>query len=105
MPKWKRLKGIPHNMTRSFFGTERFYSCGYMGDWLLHAARKLGLTKASLNVLSASFEPTELNIYPLTFNADSLKEVIHKELIANGFETDFITEARINFQFLNPNIY
>ena len=105
MPKWRRLKAIPHNITQSFFGTERFYSCGYMGDWLLHAARKRGLTKASLNVLTATFEPAELNIYPLTFNAESLKGIIHKELIANGFETDFITEARIDFQFLNPNIY
>ncbi|RZK29620.1 MAG: hypothetical protein EOO61_20415 [Hymenobacter sp.] len=105
MAKWRKLNGIPHNITQSFFGTERYYSCGYMGDWLLHAARNLELTKASLDVLTVTFEPAELNIYPLVFNAKSLKEIIDKELVANGFENDFITEVRIDFQFLNPNIY
>ena len=90
MPRRKNLNGIPHNITQSFFGTERYYSCGYMGDWLLNAARQLKLTKASLNVLQASFNPTELNIYPLTLNAKTLKEIIDKELLANGFDTDFI---------------
>ncbi|MDQ2769452.1 MAG: hypothetical protein M3Y54_03000 [Bacteroidota bacterium] len=76
-----------------------------MGDWLLHAARKLNLSEASLNILSATFEPAELNIYPLVLNAQSIREFIHKELLSNGFEADFITEAHIDFQFLNPNIY
>lgn len=105
MAKWRNLNGIPHNITQSFFGTERFYSCGYMGDWLLHAARKLNLTNASFNVLEATFEPAELNLYPLVLHAKSLKTIIDKELLANGFDADFITEARIDFQFLNPNIY
>ncbi|WP_345054709.1 hypothetical protein [Hymenobacter glaciei] len=76
-----------------------------MGDWLLHAARKLNLTNASLNVLEATFEPAELNLYPLVFHAKSLKAIIDKELLANGFDTEFITEAHISFQFLNPKIY
>jgi hypothetical protein len=105
MPKRKNLNGIPHNITQSFFGTERYYSCGYMGDWLLNAARHLNLTKASLDVLQASFTPTELNIYPLTLNARTLKEIIDKELLANGFDTDFIKEAHIDFQFPDPKIY
>lgn len=105
MPKRRNLNGLPHNITQSFFGTERYYSCGYMADWLLNAARKLNLDKASLDVLTATFEPAELNIRPLTFNAWSLKEIIAKELLANGFEAYFIVEARIDFQFLNPNIF
>ena len=83
----------------------RYYNCGYMGDWLLNAARKLDLTEASLNVMTAIFEPAELNIHPLTTNAAALKSIMNKELLANGFDTNFITEARIDFQFLNPNIY
>ncbi|ANH83152.1 hypothetical protein A8C56_21150 [Niabella ginsenosidivorans] len=76
-----------------------------MGDWLLNAARQLKLTKASLNVLQASFNPTELNILPLTLNAKTLKGIIDKELVANGFDIDFITEANIEFQFPDPKIY
>ena len=105
MPKRRNLNGIPHNITQSFFGTERYYSCGYMGDWLLNAARRLGITEASLNVMEAAFEPSELNLYPLILNAKSIKGLIEKELLANGFETDFISEAHIRFQFPNPNFY
>lgn len=105
MPRRRNLNGIPNNITQSFFGTERYYTCGYMGDWLLNAARQLKLTKASLNVLQASFTPTELNIHPLTLNAKTLKEIIDKELVANGFDTDFITEAHIDFQFPDPKLY
>lgn len=105
MPKRKNLNGIPHNITKSFFGTERYYSCGYMGDWLLNAAKRLQLTNAFLDVLQASFSPTQLNIRPLTLNAQELKGIIDKELSANGFELDFITEAGIDFQFPDPNIY
>ena len=108
MPKRRNLNGLPHNITQSFFGTvgtERYYNCGYMADWLLNAARKLNLDKASLNILTATFEPVELNISPLIHNARSLKEIIDKELLANGFEKEFITEAHIDFQFLNLNIF
>ena len=76
-----------------------------MGDWLLKAARRLNLKAASLNVLDATFYSPELNLYPLTLNAKTLKQIIYKELANNGFETDFIVEAKINFQFPDPNIY
>jgi hypothetical protein len=105
MPKRKNLNGIPHNITKSFFGTERYYNGGYMGDWLLNGAKRLQLTKASLDVLKVSFNPTQLNIHPLTLNAKDLKTIIHKELVANGFEANFIKEATIDFQFPDPKIY
>ena len=101
MPKRRNLNGIPHNITHSYFGTERYYSRGYMGDWLLNAVRQLRLTNASLNVLESSFTPKELDIYPLKLNAKALKDIIEKELINNGFDTDFIMEAHIDFQFPN----
>ncbi|MDR3712854.1 MAG: hypothetical protein P4L51_08565 [Puia sp.] len=105
MPRRRNLNGIPHNITQSFFGTERYYSRGYMGDWLLNAARKLSLRKASLNVLDATFQPEELNIRPLVFHAKTLKDIIDKELSANGFPTDFIAEAHIDFQFPDQALY
>ena len=73
MAKRKNLNGIPHNLIRSFFGTERYYHKGYMGDWLLNAARKLDIHEGSLNVISAEFTPERLNIHPLVIHAKSLK--------------------------------
>jgi len=101
MPKRKNLRGIPHNFTKSFFGTERYYSRGYMGDWLSNAATRLNLKDATLDVMTATFTPKELNLYPLNLNAKDLKSLIEKELHGNGFPMSFITEAKINFQFLD----
>ena len=76
-----------------------------MGDWLLNAAKRLHLTKASLDVLQVSFSPTQLNIHPLIVNARDLKAIIDKELAANDFDSNFIKEAVIDFQFPDPRIY
>lgn len=105
MPKRKNLNGIPHNMTKSFFGTARYYNGGYMGDWLLNAAKQLHLAEASLDVLKASFSPKQLNIRPLILNAQELKEIIDKELTANGFDQNFIKEAVIDFQFPESKVH
>lgn len=105
MPKRKNLNGIPHNITKSFFGTERYYNRGYMGDWLLNAAKRLQLAEASLDVMQASFSPKQLNIRPLVLNAQELKEIIHKELTTNGFDQDFIKKAGIDFLFPNLEIH
>ncbi|MCX2478186.1 hypothetical protein OQY15_03740 [Pedobacter sp. MC2016-15] len=78
MPRRKNLNGIPHNITKSFFGTERYYNGGYMGDWLLNAAKKLHLSNASLDVFQASFMPKQLNLRPLILNAQDLKGIINK---------------------------
>lgn len=105
MPKRKNLNGLPHNLTKSFFGTERYYKCGYMADWLLNAARKLQLTEATIDILNQTIQPSELNLYPLTINLKDLPLIIDKELKANGFPSDFITEAKIRVEFLNPNTH
>lgn len=104
MPKSKNLNGIPHNITKSFFGTERYYNGGYMGDWLLNAAKQLQLKEASLDVMQTSFEPKQLNIRPLLLNAQDLKGIIKKELETNGFAQDFIKAAFIKFQFPDTEI-
>ena len=72
MPKCKNINGLPHNLTKSFFGTERYYKCGYMADWLLNAARKLQLTEATIDILNQTIHPAELNLYPLTVNLKDL---------------------------------
>jgi hypothetical protein len=101
MPKRKNLNGLPHNLTKSFFGTERYYKYGYMADWLVNAARKLHLTEATIDILNQTFYPTELNLFPLTHHLKDLPNIIAKELKANGFPTDYITEAKIRVEFFN----
>jgi hypothetical protein len=103
MPKLKNLNGIPNNVTKSFFGTERYYIRGYMGDWLSNAAACLNINEATLDIMTAEFFPKGLNLLPLNLHAQDLKKVVYKELLANGFSTDFIVEAKINFQFLRSN--
>jgi hypothetical protein len=76
-----------------------------MGDWLINAARRLNLKKASLNVLTATFTPQELNIRPLIMNAATLREIVDKELLGNGFPTDFIVQAHIDFKFPDARLY
>lgn len=105
MPKRKNLNGLPHNLTKSFFGTKRYYKCGYMGDWLLNAARTLKLTEATIDILNHTIHPAELNLYPLTANLKDLPFIIQKELKANAFPSDYITEAKIHIKFLNPNTH
>jgi hypothetical protein len=105
MPKRKNLNGLPHNLTKSLFGTERYYACGYMADWLLNVARQLHISKATIDILHAKIDPPAFNIHPLLINIKDLEGIIQKELSANGFPADFITEAKIRIQFLDPKIY
>jgi hypothetical protein len=105
MSSRRNLNGIPHNVVRSFFGTERYYKKGYMADWLLNAARTLKIAKASLDVLTGRFYPDQLNFQPLNYHAGQLVDIIKMEVETNGFPAHFITQATITFKFPNPAIY
>jgi hypothetical protein len=105
MPKRKNLNVLPHNLTKSFFGTLRYYKLGYMGDWLSNAARQLNISEATIDVLNASIEPPELNLYPLIINIKDLRPIIEKVLVVNGFPVDFIVEAKIRTEFFNRQTY
>jgi hypothetical protein len=101
MPKNKKLNGLPHNLTNSFFGTERYYSCGFMADWIYNAARILNITECTIDILNQNISPNELNLHPLLINLKDLPTIINKELIGNGLPADFITEAKIRIEFTN----
>ena len=105
MPKRRNLNGLPYNLTKSFFGTERYYSCGYMADWIVNAARALNISEVTLDILNVTIEPEQFNIRPLIMNLEQLKLIIEKELKGNDFPADFITEAKIKVQLLNPNTH
>lgn len=76
-----------------------------MADWLLNAARRLDLKNASLNLLTGTFTPNELNIRPLVINAKELIHIVQKETSSNGFDIDFIKEAVIDFEFPSLQSY
>jgi hypothetical protein len=76
-----------------------------MADWLLNAGRRLQLTGATIDILKERIEPEELNLYPLLINIKELKPIIEREVISNGFPADFIVEAKIRIEFLDPVTY
>ncbi|MES2619261.1 MAG: hypothetical protein V4615_00295 [Bacteroidota bacterium] len=74
-----------------------------MADWLLNAARQLQLTEATIDILNQTIHPPELNLYPLIFHLKDLPIIIEKELRANGFPSDFISDAKIRIEFTGPH--
>ena len=54
---------------------------------------------------NTTITPPQLNIHPLIINLAELKTIVYKELKGNGFPPDYITEAKIKVQFLNPKTH
>ncbi len=102
MGKRKSLNGLPENLVRSYFDTIRYYSCGYLSDWLINSSIKFNLSEITLDIINARVEPSDLNLYPFIINLHEIKPIIAKELNGNGFPPDFIVEAKINVKFTIP---
>jgi len=105
MPKRKSLNGLPHNLTKSYFGTLRYYESGYMADWLLNAAKDLRIDTVTLDILNSTIDPKEMEMFPLMYHLKDLKTIIAKELSKNGFDLDFIIDAKIRVEIPKGNIY
>ena len=83
----------------------RYYGSGYMADWLLNAARNLRVDKVTLNILNSTIDPSEMEKLPLLYHLKDLKNILDKELTANGFDTSFIVDAKIRIEIPDNNIY
>jgi hypothetical protein len=105
MPKRKNLNGLPHNLTKSYFGTLRYYGSGYMADWLLNGARNLRVDTVTLDILNSTIDPSEMEKLPLMYHLKDLKKILEKELKLSGFETNFIVDAKIKVEIPDSNIY
>jgi hypothetical protein len=105
MPKRRNLNGLPHNLTKSYFGTLRYYESGYMADWLLNAARDLRVDTVTLDILNSTIDPREMELFPLLYHLKDLKNIIIKELTKNGFDPNFIVDAKIKVEIPDRNIY
>jgi hypothetical protein len=91
----KKLNGLPHNIAESFFSSMRYYRGGYMADWVLNAAQKFKVREIKLDVKQKTIMPAQMNIPALRRNLKTSDFVIVSELKANGFESDFISEAEM----------
>jgi hypothetical protein len=105
MPKRRNLNGLPHNLTKSYFGTLRYDGGGYMADWLLKSAQPLNVREVTLDILTASIEPKQVEKPPLLYHLSELQKILRNELHKNGFQEDFIVEAKIRVEIPNSNIY
>jgi hypothetical protein len=105
MPKRRIINGLPHNLTKSYFGTLRYYGKGYMADWLLNAAKILDVDHVTLDIMKLTINPKEMESLPLMYHLEDLNAIIHKELSRNGFDRDFIVSAKIEIRIPERNIY
>ena len=104
MPKRRNINGLPHNLTKSYFGTLRYYGKGYMADWLLNAARNLQVKIVTLDIVNSTITPKKMEELPLLYHLKDLKTIIQKELTQNGFDKDFIVDAKIIVEIPTTNI-
>ena len=96
----KRLNGLPHNIADSFFSSLRYYMVderqrGYMADWVINTARTFDVREITLDVKHHRITPEKMNIAALRRNLRTADFVIDSELKANGFDSDFISEAEM----------
>jgi hypothetical protein len=105
MPRRRDINGLPHNLTKSYFGTLRYYGNGYMADWLLNAARILEVNHVTLDIMKLKIDPSEMECLPLMNHLEDLNEIIQKELSRMGFERDFIVDAKIEVRIPDRSVY
>jgi hypothetical protein len=95
MPSKKKLFGVPNDLIDSYFATDKYCVRWYMADWLWNAARVLKCPDVTLDIINQTHIPTEFNFHPFTYELAFLKQIVERNLIQNGFDKDFIIEAKI----------
>ena len=95
MPSKKKLFGVPNDLIDSYFATDKYCVRWYMSDWLCNAARVLRCQEVTLDIINQTHIPAELNFHPFTYELAFLKQIVERNLIKNGFDKDFIIEAKI----------
>jgi len=105
MPKRKNLNGLPHNLAKSYFSTLRYSNGGYMADWLLSSAKNVRIDTVILDILNLAITPKEVERVPLMDHLIELKWMLQDELSKRGFDSTFITEAKIIVRIPDKDIY
>jgi hypothetical protein len=99
MPQKKILNGLPYDLIKSYFATDKYCVCGYMADWMLNTAKRLNIGEITIDIINQTHTPSELNFHPFTYELPFLKAIIERTLTHNGFDKDFIIEAKIKVEF------
>ncbi|MDP4196984.1 MAG: hypothetical protein Q8940_18175 [Bacteroidota bacterium] len=97
MAKLKTLRGLPFNLAHSYFSTLNYYLKGYMSDWIVNASYEKGINYLEIDLINDSVTPKELQIVPLVPQTHARKMISHY-LLSNGFDKDFINEAKFEIQ-------
>ena len=95
MPSKRKLFGVPNDLIDSYFATDKYCVQWYMSDWLWNAARVLKCQEVILDIINQTHIPDEFNFHPFTYELAFLKQIVERNLIQNGFDRDFIIEAKI----------
>jgi hypothetical protein len=66
-----------------------------MADWIYNTARVLNFTEVIIDIINQTYVPESFNFHPFTYELPFLKIIIEKNLVRNGFDKDFIIEAKI----------
>lgn len=99
MEKSKRpINGLPYNLVQSYFSTLNYMVSGYMCDWIVNGALKLGITSVRLDILNETIAPPKMQFHAIIYPLRYVKPIIEKELAANELPLDYIKEAIFNIE-------
>jgi hypothetical protein len=98
MPSTKRLNGLPNSIGQSYLSTLKYYHKGYMADWLSSVALQTKQFEIEIDIFSDIVTPNNCQIKALIAWNCEFRELIKKVLTKEGFEENFITEAKMKFQ-------
>lgn len=106
MGKRRNLNGTPGNLALSYLSSLGYYDGGYMADWLNFIARDKKIKEIEIDILYNKITPLEADSKPLKVHLKKLRGILKKELLNNGFETNFIKKAIMKFEIPidNPRI-
>jgi len=95
MSKRNRLDGLPYNLVQSYFATDKYHSWGYMSDWLFNAGKEYNIDEIIIDIINKTHIPSDFNFSPFTYELFFLNLMLKENLSKNGFDQDFIVEAKI----------
>jgi len=93
MGKRRNLNGLPNSLTQRFMSTLFYFDGGYMPDWIWETGMKYKTRKFKINILTNTFEPSEIQCPPIQHRLANLRTDISNTLSRERFDSDFIKEA------------
>lgn len=95
MGKKRNLNGLPNNLVQRYFSTLFYWRTGYMPDWIWYAAQEKSIVNIEIDILNGTVYPEEMQFNAITAQLPKLAETITNTLDSNGFNKEFIVEAKI----------